>query len=172
MSHNSAFSYYSGDDAWHIEETPMDDKEREEAISYANTIIDKIRERLETDISIRVITGISSMSVMFGTNNRVHPIQLFSIGPGKLLVGNNTPHIYSEKDKILLSAPEEQIIEESVNIITSDSGYVNKVIVKRLGNLNENFSRLFDFLRESVELVPGSERVDKISEDFASKVSS
>ncbi|AMQ10996.1 hypothetical protein [Brazilian marseillevirus] len=146
---------------WHNDEKLMTDKEREEAANYANVIISKIRKRLETDVYIYTVSGMTDVFAVFGTSKRTRMNQLFSVAPGNILLRNNSAIYTRSNDENVPPVSEEEIIEESVGTITSDKEYTNRLILERLGELNRNFSRLFDFLKESVELVPGNDEVTK-----------
>ena len=65
---------------------------------------------------------------------------------------------------------QAELVERAVKSVRESPEYQPYHANKQLKELNENFVRLFDFLRESVELVPGSNTVSEIQKDFESKM--
>lgn len=146
----------------------MNTQEREKALEYALVLSQKINERLEADFPID--TGFTSshvnLSVMQGGTANIR--LLASIGPGNVLADIRVIYpIYEEEDSMIVS--EEEVIERAVSIIKADIAYSNSVVAKKLDTLNNNFLKLFEFLKESVELVPGSEQVHNLSKDFVER---
>lgn len=94
--------------------------------------------------------------------------RLASIGHNNMLTDVRVIYpVYGEEDAMFVS--EEEVIERAVSIIKADIVYSNSVVAKKLDTLNDNFSRLFEFLKESVELVPGGDEAKRLSENFMEK---
>ncbi|AHA46340.1 hypothetical protein ISTM_442 [Insectomime virus] len=146
----------------------MSPEEREKALEYAHVLVQKINDRLEAEFPINIDFNSSSVFLSFVQGGTLVVRQLASIGRNNVLMDGRVLYpIYDTEDAISVS--EEDVIERAVSVIKSDQVYSNNVVSKKLDTLNNNFSKLFDFLRESVELVPGSEQVNKLSESFEKK---
>ncbi|AHA46330.1 hypothetical protein ISTM_432 [Insectomime virus] len=154
---------------WPTMREEMSAEEREKAVKYAKEIITKIKARLEADIYFGVYPGFSSVNAVCGTGGKGDVRELFRVEAGNVLKYNNQAMAFDWEDGKEPAVTEEEVIEDCLLMILGSKGYLSLLTVKKLDKLNENFSRLFSFLRESVELVPGSEKVESISRDFVEK---
>lgn len=146
----------------------MSTQEREKALEYAHILSKKINERLEADfpISTNFTSSHVNLSIMQGGTSNIR--RLASIGHNNILTDVRVIYpVYGEEDAMFVS--EEEVIERAVSIIKADIVYSNSVVAKKLDTLNDNFSRLFEFLKESVELVPGGDEAKRLSENFMEK---
>ncbi|BAU79951.1 hypothetical protein A9K97_gp400 [Tokyovirus A1] len=125
------------------------------AESRANDVIEKIQKRIPVPYPLNTQRNFRGVSVSSPS------MRAFHTDGEKLYVWDD---FRSE-----LSIDEAELVESLSQNIPLSAEYQPYLTNKLLKDLNENFTTLFSWLRESVELVPGSERVQKIQEDFESR---
>nr|WNL49638.1 hypothetical protein MarFTMF_122 [Marseillevirus sp.] len=121
----------------------------------ANDIISKIQNKLPVPYPIyshRVFSGICV---------RTPNAKSFQTDGEKIYVWDDL--------RLEIPVEEEELVETMTENILRSGEYQPYLTNKFLRDLNENFVSFFSWLRESVELVPDSERVQKIQEEFENR---
>ncbi|AEA07283.1 hypothetical protein LAU_0433 [Lausannevirus] len=146
----------------------MNAEERAKALEYAHVLVQKINDKLEVEFPINVDFTSTHVLLSFMQGGTPNIRRLASIDRNNMLTDHRVIYpVYGEEDAVVVS--EDDVINKSLSIIKADTVYSNSVISKKLGTLNNNFSKLFEFLRESVELVPGGDEEKRLSESFMEK---
>lgn len=131
---------------------PFSEQEYEKAEKVAERVIRKIQGRLPAPCPLGTQRNFGGVYAGFPH------IKLFYTDGEKLFVYDDfRAEICMEEEELV-----EHLVKNTLHSIEFQPFLTNKL----LGDLNNNFEKLFSFLRESIELVPGSERVKNIQEHF------
>nr|WQM86914.1 hypothetical protein [Marseillevirus cajuinensis] len=132
--------------------SPLEEEDYKKIESKAEELIQRIEEKLP--VFYPLTTTRNFEGVFVGTTH----FNLFFIDKeGVYTLGD-----FREKERV----SEDQLVEAVSDSVSKSAEIQPYITNKSLAELNTNFEKLFLFLKESVELVPGSERVQEVQKRF------
>ncbi|AHC54727.1 hypothetical protein D1R32_gp010 [Tunisvirus fontaine2] len=129
--------------------------------NYIQKLTKDVRSSLEEDIEVTITYQTSRALIsFFGNSGLQHVLSVKEYTNKNIVIETpDTPRILQYWEAVAYAS----------QVIRANSSYSSKILSRKLDKLNDNFEKLFDFLKESVEFAPGSENAQKFSKDFQEK---